>query len=167
MPLLKFLISPGIIEIFCLIQTYVKSSHCSQIIEVKFQKEQEEFERKKEEIISRNSQATEVTVEELPVPVTTVEENDIIEEITLLDDSLSIEHQLKKEEFERLDAEDENWKTAKQQFKDNNPDITLKSIKNAYINGKIDKLPWEETDGYRQNAEQSDNSLWNKINKGV
>jgi hypothetical protein len=51
-------------------------------------------------------------------------------------------------------------KISKQKWKEENPDDTIKLHKDAYIKGKIDKLPW---DSYSQNSEQSDNSIWSKI----
>lgn len=60
------------------------------------------------------------------------------------------------EEIELLD----DVKISKQKWKEENPDETIKLHKDAYIKGKIDKLPW---DGYSQNSEQSDNSIWSKI----
>ena len=47
---------------------------------------------------------------------------------------------------EELDALDSNieWKTAKHQWKQDNPTETIKEFKDYYLNGKIDKLPWED-----------------------
>jgi hypothetical protein len=36
----------------------------------------------------------------------------------------------------------------------------VKFWKDQYIKGKIDELPWEQ---YVQNAEQSNNSIWQRI----
>jgi hypothetical protein len=47
-------------------------------------------------------------------------------------------------------------------WKKDNPNETLKIYRRAYIEGKIKKLPWE---GYKQNDEQSDNSLFSKLRK--
>ena len=47
-------------------------------------------------------------------------------------------------------------------WKKDNPDETLKIYRRAYIEGKIKKLPWE---GYTQNDEQNDNSLFSKLRK--
>lgn len=55
---------------------------------------------------------------------------------------------------------DSKFQTEKSAWKDAHPDQTLKMYKTLYIKGKIDKLPWE---GYKQNEEQSENSLFNKI----
>ena len=49
---------------------------------------------------------------------------------------------LTKEELDALD-DDLDWKHAKQQWKVDNPDDSIKSYKDWYLSGKIDKLPWE------------------------
>lgn len=74
-------------------------------------------------------------------------------------------HEERDAELERTreleEIEDsEDFRTAKQRWKDENPDKTIKEFKDAYIKGKIDELPWE---GYVQNAEQSNNSIWQRI----
>ena len=79
-----------------------------------------------------------------------------------------------EDEWEALES-NPNWQKAKQEWKLDNPDLTLKFFKDKYMRGKIDRLPWEDymensnseevegSDEYIQNAEQSQNSLWNKI----
>jgi hypothetical protein len=62
--------------------------------------------------------------------------------------------------YEELD-EHENVRNLKQQWKTEHPNENLKIYKKLYIKGKIDNLPWLE--GYEQNSEQDENSLWNKI----
>lgn len=54
----------------------------------------------------------------------------------------------------------ESFKSAKQLWKEEHPDETIKDYKDAYIKGKIDELPWEK---YVQNSEQSNNSIWQRI----
>lgn len=49
----------------------------------------------------------------------------------------------RKEEYEYKELNDVHWRDAKHKWKFNNPNETLKSYKQAYIQGKIDKLPWE------------------------
>ena len=84
--------------------------------------------------------------------------------------------------YEELD-ENESVKNLKQQWKADHPNENLKIYKRLYIQGKIDELPWlgkgntipntknrmfypEELEtNYKQNSEQDENSLWNKINK--
>ena len=66
-------------------------------------------------------------------------------------------------EYDKKDN-DQTYVDAKTSWKEDNPEETLKHYKNLYIHGKIDKLPWEK-DEYQQNAEQSKDSLFNKLNK--
>ena len=61
---------------------------------------------------------------------------------------------------------------ARTQWKSDNPDQTLKHYKNLYAKGVIDSLPWEEVntpdkynEGYQQNSEQDDSTLFNKLKK--
>ena len=71
---------------------------------------------------------------------------------------------------------------ARTKWKAENPDQTLKHYKNLYTKGVIDSLPWEEQpvadkykreplteviepEGYRQNSEQDDSTLFNKMKK--
>ena len=59
---------------------------------------------------------------------------------------------------------DAEWNKAKRQWKDDNPDQSIKDWKQAYVSGRIHQLPWEpQQDGYVQNAEQSESSVWNKL----
>jgi len=66
------------------------------------------------------------------------------------------------------------WVEAKRKWKDEHPDQTIKFYKDKYMRGKIDKLPWEDylepvsnppvdEKEYIQNAEQTQQSVWNKI----
>ena len=52
-------------------------------------------------------------------------------------------NRLSEEELDALDSNIE-WKTAKHQWKKDNPTETIKEFKDYYLNGKIDKLPWED-----------------------
>ena len=52
-------------------------------------------------------------------------------------------NRLSEEELDALDSNIE-WKTAKHQWKQDNPTETIKEFKDYYLNGKIDKLPWED-----------------------
>ena len=78
--------------------------------------------------------------------------------------------------------DDVEWAKAKRKWKKENPESNIKDWKQAYITGRIHELPWAqyveqeqrikpdlteviEPEGYKQNAEQSDNSVWNKIRK--
>jgi hypothetical protein len=70
----------------------------------------------------------------------------------------------RRERYEQLD-QDENFKNAKQLWKDEHPEETIKFQKSLYIKGKTEKLPWEDSK-YVQNAEQNNpTSIWNKINR--
>ena len=86
---------------------------------------------------------------------------------------------VKKKELESLEElrtkeleekeKDVYQETAKQKWKLENPDQTVKFYKTLYIKGKIDMLPWEDSkylsEGYVQNAEQSDSTLFNRLKK--
>ena len=80
---------------------------------------------------------------------------------------------------------DQTFNLGKQAWKEANPTRTLKHYKNLYIKGIIDHLPWEtlptednykegerikpdlteviEPEGYKQNGEQNENTLFNKL----
>lgn len=103
-------------------------------------------------------------------------------------EELSAEEQARKDEYDAKDTTEE-FKTAKHAWKDANPNLTLKMEKNRYIKGTIDVLPWEEPkayikqneegeqvrikpdltqliepEGYQQNAEQNEGTIFNKLN---
>jgi hypothetical protein len=68
--------------------------------------------------------------------------------------------------------QDINFRTAKETWKNENPELTIKHFKELYTKGLIDSLPWEQpaepdnynvSKGYQQNAEQSDSTLFNKL----
>ena len=85
--------------------------------------------------------------------------------------------------------QDNAWSEAKRIWKSKHPDQNIKDWKHAFISGRIHELPWQqyldykdqevqdalesrikpdlteviEPDGYKQNAEQSDKSVWSKI----
>lgn len=80
--------------------------------------------------------------------------DDVVEVDTVL--SLEEQRKLKYQQKEQS----ESFNNDKEAWKNDHPDQTLKMYKTLYINGKIDKLPWE---GYRQNSEQSNNSLFSKL----
>ncbi len=62
---------------------------------------------------------------------------------------------------------DAEWNKAKRQWKEDNPDQSIKDWKQAFVSGRIHELPWapkkDEQEGYVQNAEQSESSVWNKL----
>ena len=84
---------------------------------------------------------------------------------------VSKQRELELEEQE----EDLDWKAAKQRWKDDHPGSTIKTYKEMYIRGVIDTLPWKSyvtkpdiidqpsKDGYIQNEEQSNDSIWKRI----
>jgi len=51
---------------------------------------------------------------------------------------------LTDEEIKELDEGDEEWKKAKSQWKDDNPNELIKTQKVAYAVGKITEFPWEK-----------------------
>ena len=57
--------------------------------------------------------------------------------------SLEESERLSEEEFDALDS-NSDWKTAKSNWKNDNPNETLKEYKDLYLNGVIDELPWEK-----------------------
>jgi hypothetical protein len=70
-----------------------------------------------------------------------------------------------EEELARLESwntKAETLKDAKHNWKELHPEETIKFYKTLYIKGKIEQLPWEEKK-YVQNSEQSENSLFKKI----
>lgn len=71
----------------------------------------------------------------------------------------SLDRSRREQRIQELEN-DEETKNAKQAWKAEHPDQTIKEQKDLYIQGKIEELPWE---GYVQNSEQSTNSIWNKI----
>ena len=74
------------------------------------------------------------TVRSKPVEEEPIEKKDI---------ESSAEPRLTEEEIDALDELPE-WQAAKQKWKDENPKMTLKFYKNLYLEGKLDKLPWED-----------------------
>ncbi len=105
--------------------------------------------------------------------ITEEELDELLEEPHVLDtppDNIETEDEkARREEYDAKHATDE-WKTAKEAWKAEHPNETLKEKKLLYIKGLIDKLPWEDkveqkNEGYEQNAEQSENTLFNKMRK--
>ena len=87
------------------------------------------------------------------------------------EDSVKSSDRLTEEQLNALDNEPE-WKDAKQRWKDDHPNDTIKNYKTMYLKGIISKLPWEsyltqteDDKGYIQNAEQSQQSMWSRIKK--
>ncbi len=72
--------------------------------------------------------------------------------------------------------QDDNFVTARQVWEDTyNMRRRREAYKHSFIKGEIDSLPWEtpaqadnynsNTEGYQQNAEQSESTLFNKLSK--
>ena len=101
------------------------------------------------------------------------------------DTSSTIEIEERVKELQEQE-EDEEWLTAKQLWKEDHPNLTLKQFKQMYVEGSIDELPWEkyytkkgfiakegkvqvkkettdDNEGYIQNAEQNEDSIWKNI----
>jgi hypothetical protein len=55
----------------------------------------------------------------------------------------SEEFRLTKEQLDALDNLEE-WNAAKHAWKEDNPGLSLKFFKQLYLEGKVDKLPWED-----------------------
>jgi hypothetical protein len=86
-----------------------------------------------------------------------------LESLDLLETQPLTEEEIAREQeylTKELDSAFQNLKT---DWKVKNPDQTLKMWKMLYIKGKIDKLPWEEEIGYKQNSEQSETTLFKKL----
>jgi hypothetical protein len=85
------------------------------------------------------------------------------------------EDRLTEEQIDALDDIPE-WREAKRQWKEDHPNDKIKNYKAMYLKGIISKLPWEayldpvsnegtQSSGYIQNAEQNNDSIWNRIKK--
>jgi hypothetical protein len=114
--------------------------------------------------------------------------DDQIEQIKLQPDGLTEESKRREQQLEQSET-DEKWLEAKRQWKEENPESTIKELKQAYIHGKIDELPWEKylndgsakkyifkekdeqvtkiaiQEGYRQNSEQNEETLWQRLKR--
>jgi hypothetical protein len=90
------------------------------------------------------------------------------------EERLSSSEELKRTADYEAKESTQEFQDARQQWKTANPDQTLKHYKKLYIAGVIDSLPWEDgtvddnynsNEGYTQNAEQSDSTMFNKLKK--
>ena len=91
-----------------------------------------------------------------------------------LNESTASYNKFTEEQLDELDNLPD-WADAKQRWKDENPNETLKEAKKKYLHGIIDELPWQKyvispgltedviQTGYIQNQEQKENSLWKTI----
>jgi len=82
---------------------------------------------------------------------------------------LSVDNERKRAKDYREAEKSSTWNAAKKTWKEENPNETLKEHKKRYILGHIDELPWEryidDREGYVQNQEQTENSIWQRIKK--
>jgi len=90
------------------------------------------------------------------------------EEIVPVDSSGSTQ----REAEYKAKEQDINFQTAKESWKNENPELTIKHFKELFTKGLIDSLPWETNtgldnynvqEGYQQNAEQGEGTLFNKL----
>ena len=125
-------------------------------------------------------------------PSETVETQDEADSVVAAEEETEVTETLRlsKEELEDLESNEE-WVSAKQSWKIENPTLSLKFFKDLYLEGKIDKLPWEEylekkpyimkdngqqvtkttsalpasgsSEGYIQNEEQQNSTIWKNI----
>jgi peptidoglycan hydrolase-like protein with peptidoglycan-binding domain len=73
-----------------------------------------------------------------------------------------------------LKEQDDAFVTARADWEVANPEVSREAWKDAFSKGEIDSLPWETpvqadnyntSEGYQQNAEQSESTLFNKLSK--
>jgi peptidoglycan hydrolase-like protein with peptidoglycan-binding domain len=88
-----------------------------------------EIDKPSNEEISLLAESNESAIEE------SVEKKDI--------ESLEGSDRLTEEQLKELD-DDPHWSEAKRSWKEENPTLTIKETKEKYLEGKIDKLPWED-----------------------
>jgi hypothetical protein len=112
-----------------------------------------------------------LTPEQIAEPYINVEPEEEVQKKSI---ESSDELRLTEEQLDELDNHP-SWNDAKQRWKEDHPDETLKEYKTKYLHGIINKLPWEdylsephlsevpEQKGYIQNQEQNKNSIWNRI----
>lgn len=113
---------------------------------------------------------TDVRVEQVETQVDGFVQNIEAQKKTLLKSP----EELSREAEYNLKEQDSAFQESKTAWKDAHPNQTLKHYKNLYVKGLISSLPWEQTakednynisEGYQQNAEQSENTLFNKLSK--
>ena len=85
---------------------------------------------------------------------------------------LKSSEELSREAEYESKEQDDSWVTDRAIWETNNPDQDRAAWKSAYAKSEVDSLPWETQDiadnyntqeGYQQNAEQSENTLFNKL----
>lgn len=75
---------------------------------------------------------------------------------------LATESEEEKYRLELWNQKEISLRDAKQQWKEQHPNETIKFYKTLFIKGKINQLPWEN-EIYVQNSEQNERSLFRKI----
>ena len=87
-------------------------------------------------------------------------------------DPVDLSNDKQREAEYKAKEQDINFQTAKESWKNENPDLTIKHFKELFTKGLIDSLPWEKNagldnynvqEGYQQNAEQGESTLFNKL----
>lgn len=122
-------------------------------------------------VTSRVVMAREEVNDDLPIETLSIEPtaeqteikfNKIASEIAekFVEKDTSVSTPVDREEEYKIKEQTGSFHDSKNKWKEDHPNETLKVYKAAYIDGKIDKLPWE---GYRQNEEQNETSLFNKL----
>jgi len=144
----------------------------SDIVELEMLKEQPATEEKVEDPVEISEYEKSINVDDEetvePEPKKKVESS---EELS----SEKSEDRLTEEQIDALDDIPE-WREAKRQWKEEHPNDKIKNYKAMYLKGIISKLPWEayldpvsnegtQSSGYIQNAEQNNDSIWNRIKK--
>jgi hypothetical protein len=100
----------------------------------------------------------------------------------------TLEKELREKEYAEKDS-NLDWSEAKRKWKEENPKEHIKEWKQAYINGEVEEVPWEKyllegtakryifkdkeeqvknialQEGYQQNAEQNDSTIWKSIKR--
>jgi hypothetical protein len=121
----------------------------------------------------KEKQQVDTTIEEKPIEETPIEKISIDDSVIMSDDiltpdannsqqeevsspvveeledqkkSIELSEELKQARYNELEAQesDEDWTAAKRSWKEDHPDLTIKKIKELYVAGKIDILPWED-----------------------
>ena len=118
----------------------------------------EDYERMREAINDSSVQQWETVEEtERQIPDATIEAEP--------DEEILIETEEQRQRKEYIEEQElrEDIKTLKQKWKAEHPNENLKMYKKLYIHGRINSLPWIPEEGYVQNAEQTNDSIWKEI----
>jgi peptidoglycan hydrolase-like protein with peptidoglycan-binding domain len=118
----------------------------------------EDYERMREAINDSSVQQWETVEEtERQIPDATIEAEP--------DGEILIETEEQRQRKEYIEEQElrEDIKTLKQKWKAEHPNENLKMYKKLYIHGRINSLPWIPDEGYVQNAEQTNDSIWKEI----